>query len=60
MVDAGDDVPRFVAYHRDIASDHPDRREYRRAMQQQGEALIRVTPERCGPVASGVRPPELA
>ena len=50
---------RYVPLN-DIASEHPDWAEYRAAMQRQGKALLRVTVERWGPVATGGFPPELA
>jgi hypothetical protein len=34
--------------------------EYRAAMQRQGKALLRVTIDRWGPIATGGFPPELA
>lgn len=60
VIDAAEDVEPFVEYYRNIAGDHPDWEEYRQAMRQQGKALIRVTPARWGPVATGGFPPELA
>jgi PPOX class probable F420-dependent enzyme len=50
----------LVAYYRVIAGEHPDWDEYRQAMRRQGKALIRVTIERWGPVATGGFPPRLA
>jgi PPOX class probable F420-dependent enzyme len=50
----------LVDYFRAISGEHPDWDEYRAAMQRQGKALIRVTIERWGPVATGGFPPELA
>ncbi|QFZ20065.1 PPOX class F420-dependent oxidoreductase [Saccharothrix syringae] len=47
----------LVEYFRCIAGEHPDWDDYRRAMQRQGKALIRVTVERWGPVATGGFPP---
>ena len=43
----------FVDYYRSIAGEHPDWDEYRAAMARQGKALLRVTIERWGPVATG-------
>lgn len=60
VVDATEDVEPFVEYYRNIAGEHPDWDEYREAMRQQGKSLIRVTPRRWGPVATGGFPPELA
>jgi len=60
VVDAADDVEPFVEYFRNISGEHPDWDEYRAAMVTQGKSLIRVTPERWGPVATGGFPAELA
>ncbi len=60
VVDATEDVEAFVEYYRNIAGEHPDWEQYREAMRQQGKSLIRVTPRRWGPVATGGFPPELA
>jgi PPOX class probable F420-dependent enzyme len=58
------DVPQavepLVGYFRSIAGEHSDWDEYRHAMVQQGKSLIRITPERWGPVATGGFPPRLA
>jgi PPOX class probable F420-dependent enzyme len=50
-------VEPLVDYYRAIAGDHPDWAEYRQAMIDQGKCLIRVTPTRWGPVATGGFPP---
>jgi PPOX class probable F420-dependent enzyme len=47
----------LVDYFRCIAGEHPDWEEYRDAMRRQGKALIRVTIDRWGPIASGGFPP---
>jgi PPOX class probable F420-dependent enzyme len=60
VVDARDDVEPFVEYFRVIAGEHPDWAEYRQAMLDQGKSLIRVTPTRWGPVATGGFPARLA
>lgn len=49
----------FVEYYRSIAGEHPDWDEYRAAMLTQGKALVRVTIQRWGPIATGGFPPEL-
>ena len=49
----------FVDYYRSIAGEHPDWDDYRAAMVSQGKALIRVTIEQWGPIATGGFPPEL-
>ena len=43
---------------RAIAGEHSDWDEYRQAMVDQGKCLIRVTPTRWGPVATGGFPPQ--
>jgi len=48
----------LVEYFRCIAGEHPDWDEYRAAMRSQGKSLIRITPERWGPVATGGFPPD--
>jgi PPOX class probable F420-dependent enzyme len=53
-------VEPLVDYYRVIAGEHPDWDEYRAAMRRQGKALLRLTPERWGPVATGGFPPRLA
>jgi PPOX class probable F420-dependent enzyme len=52
-----DAVEPLVDYYRAIAGEHPDWDEYRQAMVDQGKCLIRVTPTRWGPVATGGFPP---
>lgn len=52
-----DAVEPLVDYYRVIAGEHPDWQDYRRAMVDQGKCLIRVTPRRWGPVATGGFPP---
>ena len=50
----------LVEYFRSISGEHSDWDEYRQAMIDQGKCLIRVTPERWGPVATGGFPARLA
>ncbi|RAG85467.1 PPOX class F420-dependent oxidoreductase [Streptacidiphilus pinicola] len=50
----------FVEYFRNISGEHPDWAEYREAMVEQGKALLRITPERWGPIATGGFPARLA
>ena len=57
---AADDVEPFVEYFRNISGEHPDWAEYRRAMVDQGKSLLRITPTRWGPVATGGFPARLA
>jgi PPOX class probable F420-dependent enzyme len=58
------DVPAaiepLVDYFRSISGEHPDWAEYRQAMLTQGKSLLRVTPRRWGPVATGGFPARLA
>ena len=53
-------VEPLVDYYRAISGEHPDWAEYRAAMLRQGKSLLRITPRRWGPVATGGFPPELA
>ena len=50
----------LVDYFRCIAGEHPDWDEYRAAMAIQDKSLIRITPTRWGPIATGGFPPEVA
>lgn len=58
------DMPKaedaLVDYFRSISGEHPDWDEYRAAMRTQGKSLIRITPTRWGPVATGGFPAEVA
>ena len=60
VLDLPDSVEPLVEYYRNIAGEHPDWDEYREAMRTQGKSLIRVTPRRWGPVATGGFPARLA
>ncbi|WP_103383670.1 PPOX class F420-dependent oxidoreductase [Pseudonocardia dioxanivorans] len=53
-------VEPLVDYFRAVAGEHSDWDEYRAAMVSQGKALIRVTPVRWGPIATGGFPARLA
>ena len=57
VIDLPEAVEALVDYYRAIAGEHPDWDEYRQAMRDQGKCLIRVTPTRWGPVATGGFPP---
>ncbi|MCG0063152.1 MULTISPECIES: PPOX class F420-dependent oxidoreductase [Streptomyces] len=59
VIDAPDSVEPLVEYYRTIAGEHPDWNEYRSAMLKQGKSIVRVTPERWGPVATGGFPARL-
>ncbi|UXA21017.1 PPOX class F420-dependent oxidoreductase [Mycobacterium sp. SMC-4] len=57
VVDLPTALEPLVEYFRVISGEHPDWDEYRAAMVEQGKCLIRVTPQRWGPVAKGGFPP---
>ena len=57
VIDVPEAVEGLVDYYRAIAGEHPDWDEYRSAMRSQRKCLIRVTPRRWGPVATGGFPP---
>ena len=57
VIDLPDAVEPLVDYFRSISGEHPNWDEYRQAMTDQGKCLIRVTPRRWGPVATGGFPP---
>jgi PPOX class probable F420-dependent enzyme len=50
----------LVGYFRSISGEHPDWSEYREAMRIQDKSLIRITPTRWGPIATGGFPAEVA
>lgn len=50
----------FVTYFRNISGEHSDWDEYRQAMVDQGKSLLRITPKRWGPIATGGFPARLA
>jgi hypothetical protein len=60
VLDIPEAVEPLVDYYRSISGEHPDWDEYRQAMVRQGKALLRVTPVRWGPVATGGFPARLA
>ncbi len=60
VLDVPDSVEPLVEYFRNISGEHPDWDEYRAAMLKQGKSIIRITPERWGPVATGGFPARLA
>jgi PPOX class probable F420-dependent enzyme len=53
-------VDGLVEYFRCISGEHPDWREYREAMRIQDKSLIRITPTRWGPIATGGFPADVA
>ncbi len=50
----------LVDYFRCISGEHPDWDEYRAAMRLQDKVLIRITPARWGPIATGGFPADVA
>jgi PPOX class probable F420-dependent enzyme len=60
VIDAVDDVEPFVEYFRNISGEHSDWDEYRTAMREQNKSLLRITPQRWGPIATGGFPARLA
>lgn len=50
----------LVDYFRCISGEHPDWDEYREAMRIQDKSLIRITPTRWGPIATGGFPADVA
>lgn len=50
----------LVDYFRCIAGEHPNWDDYRSAMRLQNKSLIRVTPTRWGPIATGGFPADVA
>ena len=57
VLDLPEALEPLVEYFRAVAGEHSDWDEYRAAMAEQGKCLIRVTPQRWGPVATGGFPP---
>jgi len=60
VLDLPEALEPLVEYFRCISGEHPDWDEYRAAMVAQGKSLIRVTPTRWSPIATGGFPPRLA
>lgn len=60
VLDLPEAVEPLVDYFRAISGEHSDWDEYRQAMRDQGKSLLRITPTRWGPVATGGFPPRLA
>jgi PPOX class probable F420-dependent enzyme len=60
VLDIPEAVEPLVEYYRSISGEHPDWAEYREAMVKQDKSLLRVTPQRWGPVATGGFPARLA
>ena len=60
VLDIPEAIEPLVEYFRSIAGEHPDWEEYRQAMVVQGKSLLRLTPTRWSPVATGGFPARLA
>jgi PPOX class probable F420-dependent enzyme len=60
VLDLPDSVEPLVEYFRNISGEHPDWAEYRQAMHDQGKSIIRITPTRWSPLATGGFPARLA
>lgn len=58
IVDLPAALEPLVEYFRSVSGEHPNWEEYRQAMLDQQKCLIRVTPQRWGPVATGGFPPQ--
>ena len=59
VLDLPEALEPLVDYYRAISGEHPDWDEYRAAMSAQGKSLLRITPLRWGPVATGGFPARL-
>ena len=59
VIDCPESVEPLVDYFRAVAGEHPDWAEYRAAMVAQGKSLLRITPTRWSPVATGGFPARL-
>ena len=60
VLDMPDALDGLVDYFRSISGEHPDWDDYRDAMRKQDKVLLRITPTRWGPVATGGFPARLA
>ena len=60
VLDMPDALEPLVQYFRCISGEHPNWDDYREAMRQQGKSLVRITPQRWGPIATGGFPSRLA
>ncbi len=59
VLDLPEAIEPLVEYFRSIAGEHPDWDDYRHAMVVQGKCLLRLTPTRWSPVATGGFPARL-
>ena len=60
VLDLPDALEPLVQYFRCISGEHPNWDDYREAMRQQGKSLVRITPQRWGPIVTGGFPSRLA
>ncbi|MFB9378543.1 PPOX class F420-dependent oxidoreductase [Kineococcus gynurae] len=60
VLDLPEALEPLVDYFRCISGEHSDWDEYREAMTKQGKSLLRITPTRWGPIATGGFPARLA
>ncbi|MCF6743776.1 PPOX class F420-dependent oxidoreductase [Blastococcus sp. KM273128] len=60
VLDLPEALEPLVEYYRSISGEHPDWAEYRTAMERQGKALLRVTVDSWGPIATGGFPAGMA
>lgn len=60
VLDLPEAVEPLVEYFRSISGEHPDWDDYRRAMVVQRKCLLRLTPQRWSPIATGGFPARLA
>ncbi|MEV5414495.1 PPOX class F420-dependent oxidoreductase [Thermopolyspora sp. NPDC052614] len=60
VLDMPEALEPLVEYFRVISGEHPDWDEYRAAMVRQDKSLLRITPTRWGPIATGGFPARLA
>ena len=60
VVSLPDAMDGLVEYYRSISGEHPDWDEYRQAMIAQGKAVMRLTIDSWGPIATGGFPARLA
>jgi PPOX class probable F420-dependent enzyme len=59
VLDLPEALDPLVDYYRGISGEHPDWKQYRQAMIDQGKCLLRVTAQRWGPIATGGFPARL-
>lgn len=60
VLDMPEAADGLVEYFRCISGEHPNWDEYREAMRIQDKSLIRITPTRWGPIATGGFPADVA